>query len=366
MSNRQINSFPAASTIDATNDYFLIDPANSGNYNKINRNTILGITGTPADISTVQTFTNKTIGNTNSITVLDGSFTLQNTGATTKQATLSLSSITAGQTRVITVPDANTTLPIATQVVTIAGQTAPRTYTFADSAVTIADTSTTQTLTNKTLTSSTNVLGGVTMTLGSDASGDVYYRNSSGVLTRVASVGAQNTVFTMGAGSVPSWAASTSQVTLLKANSGTDTSAGATTVDTFSITGLTAKDTLKIYYSVSSQTQPTAALSIYGASAAVKLCPIANNASLAANNIAVGEAVIRQDPVTATTYNAVALDTVASSGSQNGALTTGAMFGGIATGTAWTGSWSIGIRHGGVTAGGTLYWSWSLYKVAGQ
>jgi hypothetical protein len=50
------------------------------------------------------------------------------------------------------------------------------------------------------------VIGGVTMTLGSDASGDVYYRNSSGVLTRVAA-GAQNTVFTMGASSVPSWQA---------------------------------------------------------------------------------------------------------------------------------------------------------------
>lgn len=44
----------------------------------------------------------------------------------------------------------------------------------------------TQTLTNKTLTSSTNTIGGVTMTLGSDANYDTYYRNSSGVLTRLA------------------------------------------------------------------------------------------------------------------------------------------------------------------------------------
>lgn len=49
------------------------------------------------------------------------------------------------------------------------------------------------------------VIGGVTMTLGSDQSGDVYYRNVSGVLTRIAA-GAQNTIFTMGASSVPSWA----------------------------------------------------------------------------------------------------------------------------------------------------------------
>ena len=41
-----------------------------------------------------------------------------------------------------------------------------------------------ETFTNKTLTSATNVLGGVTMSLGGDATGDMYYRNSSGVLTR--------------------------------------------------------------------------------------------------------------------------------------------------------------------------------------
>ena len=49
---------------------------------------------------------------------------------------------------------------------------------------TLATLSGVETFTNKTLTSPTNVLGGVTMTLGSDTTGDMYYRNSSGVLTR--------------------------------------------------------------------------------------------------------------------------------------------------------------------------------------
>lgn len=43
-----------------------------------------------------------------------------------------------------------------------------------------------ETFTNKTLTNSNNILGGVTMTLGSDASYDTYYRSSGGVLTRLA------------------------------------------------------------------------------------------------------------------------------------------------------------------------------------
>lgn len=52
------------------------------------------------------------------------------------------------------------------------------------SGVAVPTISSTSTLTNKTLTASSNVLGGVTMTLGSDANGDTYYR-SGGVLTRL-------------------------------------------------------------------------------------------------------------------------------------------------------------------------------------
>jgi len=61
----------------------------------------------------------------------------------------------------------------------------------------------TDSLTNKTLTSSTNVLGGVTMTLGSDATGDTYYRNSGGVLTRLG-IGSTNQALTV-SGGIPIW-----------------------------------------------------------------------------------------------------------------------------------------------------------------
>lgn len=64
--------------------------------------------------------------------------------------------------------------------------------------------SSTESFTNKTITSSTNILGGVTMTLGSDATGDIYYRNSGGVLTRLG-VGTNGQVLTLASG-LPSWA----------------------------------------------------------------------------------------------------------------------------------------------------------------
>ena len=73
---------------------------------------------------------------------------------------------------------------------------------------TLVGRATTDTLTNKTLSSTTDVLGGVTMTLGSDATGDIYYRSNLGVLTRLA-IGTSAQVLTVTAGLLPSWAAAT-------------------------------------------------------------------------------------------------------------------------------------------------------------
>jgi hypothetical protein len=78
---------------------------------------------------------------------------------------------------------------------------------------------TTDTLTNKTITSSTNVLGGVTMTLGSDATGDIYYRSSGGVLTRLP-IGSATNVLTV-SGGLPAWTAAAGGGNV--SNSGTPT-----------------------------------------------------------------------------------------------------------------------------------------------
>jgi len=72
--------------------------------------------------------------------------------------------------------------------------------------VAIPTISSTSTFTNKTMTSSTNVLGGVTMTLGSDADGDIYYR-ASGVLTRLPKGTAAQVLTMNGGATAPEWAA---------------------------------------------------------------------------------------------------------------------------------------------------------------
>jgi hypothetical protein len=117
-----------ALTIDPVADYLLIY-TNSGTATQgINRNTLLGLASQPLGLTDTQSPTNKTFDNTNTITLKDTLFTLQDDGDTTKQAKFQLSGITTGTTRTYTLPNASSTL---------------------------MDTSTAQTATNKTFTSPT-------------------------------------------------------------------------------------------------------------------------------------------------------------------------------------------------------------------
>lgn len=79
--------------------------------------------------------------------------------------------------------------------------------------VNVVTTSSTDTLTNKTITNSNNVLGGVTMTLGSDAANDIYYRNSSGILTRLAN-GTTGQYLAATTSNPPSWASVAATMTV--------------------------------------------------------------------------------------------------------------------------------------------------------
>ena len=121
-------ALPVAVSIDGTNDLLAIYTASATATQGISRSTLLGVTGQPADISSVQTVTNKVLGVTNTVTLKDTLFTLQDDGDVTKQAQFQLSGITTGTTRTYTLPNASSTL---------------------------ADIATAQTFTNKTLTSPT-------------------------------------------------------------------------------------------------------------------------------------------------------------------------------------------------------------------
>lgn len=114
---------PVASTIDGVNDYLPIYTASATATQAINRNTLLNIASQPLGLTDTQSPTNKTFNNTNAFTIKDGSLTLQNSSSTTKQATFLLSGITAGQTRIITLPDYNATIASLAGIETLTNKT---------------------------------------------------------------------------------------------------------------------------------------------------------------------------------------------------------------------------------------------------
>ncbi len=80
--------------------------------------------------------------------------------------------------------------------------------------VNVVTISSSDSLTNKTITSSTNSLGGVTMALGSDADGDIYYR-SSNVLTRLPKGSALQQLRINAGATAPEWATISGGTTVL-------------------------------------------------------------------------------------------------------------------------------------------------------
>lgn len=121
-----------------------------------------GATGAVVGTTNTQTLTNKTLGNTNAVTLKVGSFTLQDDTDTTKQAIFAISGITTGTTRTYTLPNASDTVVTlaATQTLTNKTLTSPiissisntGTLTLPTSTDTLVGRATTDTLTNKTLT----------------------------------------------------------------------------------------------------------------------------------------------------------------------------------------------------------------------
>lgn len=137
-------------------------------------------------------------------------FAVVDNGDTSKKVALNVSGVTTATTRTLTIPDANTT---------------------------IVGTDTTQTLTAKTLTSPViNVTG--------DATGDLYYRNSGGLFTRLAA-GATNTILSIVAG-IPAWVsnpsaanASTTVAGIVEAATAAEVTAGTGTGGTGAVLAVT-------------------------------------------------------------------------------------------------------------------------------
>lgn len=106
-----LTNMNGAASIDRAADMLEVSDISGNASYKATPNFILGFSGgNPVSTSDSQTLSNKTLGNTNIITVRDDRFTMQDSADTTKQVVFELSGITTATTRTLTLPNANDTL----------------------------------------------------------------------------------------------------------------------------------------------------------------------------------------------------------------------------------------------------------------
>lgn len=110
MATKKISALTSIGTIDPANDVLPIVDTSLATTNKVTPNALFGITGSVVGTSDTQNITNKTLDNTNALTVKDTNLTLQDDGDATKQVKFQLSGVTTGNTRTLTVPNASVTL----------------------------------------------------------------------------------------------------------------------------------------------------------------------------------------------------------------------------------------------------------------
>lgn len=153
---------------------------------------------------------------------------------------------------------------------------------------------------------------------------------------------------------------------LLKANSGTDTSAGATNLDTYAMASqLTAKDTLLVFVEMEAVTVAVVTPMLYNSTDSLALTHLIGSNAAAPGNIAAGEKYIGQSVIgnaqsAVTAVFGVSVGKILDANRSMDGTGVSASFA-----TNWTGAWTLALRHAGVS-GGTCKWRWSVFRVKGQ
>lgn len=146
-------------------------------------------------------------------------------------------------------------------------------------------------------------------------------------------------------------------VTLLKAGSGSTTDTGAETLDSIALaSGLTALDTLLVYWNIEAVTQNSGNVYLRNSTDTVTVSSAVNPTAGVTNIL---QSIVRQGKKANTAIDWLTIrkagdDTLAGDGGR-------ATFT-----TAWTGAWTLGLYKASLVSGGTLHWSWAVYKVLGQ
>lgn len=119
-----ITDYDAIGTIDRTADVLEIVDVSANTSFKVTVNNLVGISGGNVVSTTdTQTVQNKTLDVTNTITVFDNLFTIQDGGDATKQVVFQASGITTSTIRTLTIPDASGTVVLTGATQTLTGKT---------------------------------------------------------------------------------------------------------------------------------------------------------------------------------------------------------------------------------------------------
>lgn len=161
-------------------------------------------------------------------------------------------------------------------------------------------------------------------------------------------------------------------ITLLKANSGSSTNQSANNLDTLSISGLTALDSLLVLVTFDQDGGGVGAASgpliLQNSTDTLTITDFGNSNTLAGGNVWTHQATIQNTKLALTDVACFKLGNNGGGATQGGG--TGALMdirgGSVTFTTNWTGSWTLALRTNGQTAAGTLHWSWKVYKLAGQ
>lgn len=156
---------------------------------------------------------------------------------------------------------------------------------------------------------------------------------------------------------------------VLHASSGSSTTTSANNLDSIAISGLTGLDNLVVYYNLQASTQNCGTNVLYHSTDGATIADVLNGNVLASGKMIAGSVLIKCS-IAADPRNISAIfDGLNSTGITDNGATNTAMVNYIFNktfSTAFNSSWTLALRNGGVTAGGTLYWSWQVFKIAGQ